>query len=98
MMLHNALDRAVKEKLILTNPTENCIIPKIEKQEMKILHPDHISSYLNAAERRNALPMFYLEPVSYTHLDVYKRQANLCPDAFRHQEERQSALYPQTNS
>ena len=64
MMLHNALDRAVKEKLILTNPTENCIIPKIEKQEMKILHPDPISSYLNAAERRNALPMFYLELVS----------------------------------
>ena len=31
---------------------------------MKILHPDHISSYLNAAERRNALPMFYLELVS----------------------------------
>ena len=63
-MLHNALDRAVKEKLILSNPTENCIIPKIEKQEMKILHPDHISSYLNAAEWRNALPMFYLELVS----------------------------------
>ena len=64
MMLHNALDRAVKEKLILSNPTENCIIPKIEKQEMKILHPDHISAYLNAAERRNALPMFYLELVT----------------------------------
>ena len=64
MMLHNALDRAVKEKLILSNPTENCIIPKIEKQEMMILHPDHISAYLNAAERRNALPMFYLELVS----------------------------------
>ena len=64
MMLHNALDRAMKEKLILTNPTENCIIPKIEKQEMKILHPDHISAYLNAAKRRNALPMFYLELVS----------------------------------
>ncbi|MBS5482731.1 MAG: site-specific integrase, partial [Firmicutes bacterium] len=64
MMLHNALDQAVKEKLILSNPTENCIIPKIEKQEMKILHPDHISAYLNAAERRNALPMFYLELVS----------------------------------
>ena len=31
MMLHNALDRAVKEKLILTNPTENCIIP-VSKQ------------------------------------------------------------------
>ena len=64
MMLHNALDRAMKEKLILSNPTENCIIPIIEKQEMKILHPDHISAYLDAAERRNALPMFYLELVS----------------------------------
>ena len=64
MMLHNALDRAVKEKLILSNPTENFIIPKIEKQEMKILHPDHISAYLDAAEQRGALPMFYLELVS----------------------------------
>ena len=64
LMLHNAFERAVKEKLILGNPTENCIVPKIEKQEMKILHPDHISAYLNAAERRNALPMFYLELVS----------------------------------
>ena len=31
---------------------------------MKILHPDHISAYLDAAERRGALPMFYLELVS----------------------------------
>ena len=53
MMLHNALDRAVKEKRILSNPTENCIIPKIEKQEMKILHPDHISA-CGAAEQRGA--------------------------------------------
>ena len=66
MMLHNALDRAVKEKLILSNPTENCIIPKIEKQEMKILHPDHISAYLNAAERRNALPWSDLDEANCT--------------------------------
>ena len=31
---------------------------------MKILHPDHINAYLDAAEQRNALPMFYLELVS----------------------------------
>ena len=31
---------------------------------MKILHPDHISAYLDAAEQRGALPMFYLELVS----------------------------------
>lgn len=60
MMLHNALDRAVKEHLILRNPTEDCIIPKIQKQEMQILHPEDMKAYLDAAEQCNALPMLYL--------------------------------------
>lgn len=64
MMLHNAFDRAVKERLILRNPTEDCIIPKIEKQEMKILHPEDMSAYLQAADNHGVLPMFYLELVS----------------------------------
>lgn len=64
MMLHNALDRAVRERLILRNPTEDCIIPKLEKKEMKILRPEDIKAYLAAAERRGILPMFYLELVS----------------------------------
>ena len=64
MMLHNALDRAVKERLILRNPTEDCIIPKIQKQEMKILHPEDMKAYLEAAEKRGVLPMFYLELVT----------------------------------
>ena len=64
MMLHNALDRAIKEKLILRNPTEDCIPPKIEKHEMQILRPEYIKAYLDAAEKRGLLPMFYLELVS----------------------------------
>lgn len=64
MMLHNALDRAVKERLILRNPTEDCIIPKLVKQEMKILHPEDMGAYLQAADKRDVLPMFYLELVS----------------------------------
>ena len=64
MMLHNALDRAVKERLILCNPTEDCIIPKLVKQEMKILHPEDMGAYLQAAGKRDVLPMFYLELVS----------------------------------
>ena len=64
MMLHNALDRAVKERLILRNPTEDCIIPKIQKQEMKILHPEDMKAYLEAADKRGVLPMFYLELVT----------------------------------
>lgn len=57
---HNCLDRAVKERLILRNPTEDCRIPKLEKKEMHILRPEHIGAYLKAAEARDALPMFYL--------------------------------------
>ena len=64
MVLHNALDRAVKERLILRNPTEDCIIPKIQKQEMKILHPEDMKAYLEAADKRGVLPMFYLELVT----------------------------------
>ena len=64
MMLHNALDRAVKERLILRNPTEDCIIPKIQKQEMKILHPEDMKAYLEAADKRGVLPMFYLDLVT----------------------------------
>ena len=30
-MLHSALERAVKERLILRNPTEDCIAPKVPK-------------------------------------------------------------------
>ena len=64
MMLHNALDRAVKERLIPRNPTEDCIAPKVQKIEMQILPPEHIKDYLDAADRRGVLPMFYLELVS----------------------------------
>ena len=63
-MLHSALERAVKERLILRNPTEDCIAPKVQKIEMQILPPEHIKDYLDAADRRGLLPMFYLELVT----------------------------------
>ena len=52
LMLHNALNRAAKERLILRNPTEDCIAPKVQKFEMQILQPEHIKTYLDAAEKR----------------------------------------------
>ncbi len=61
MMMHNCLNRAVKERLILRNPTEDCIVPKIEKQEMKILKPEDIGAYLREADRRGVMAIFYLE-------------------------------------
>ena len=63
-MLHNALKRAVKERLIVRNPTEDCIAPKARKVEMKILPPEKMKAYLDAAHDRDVLPMFYLELTS----------------------------------
>ena len=59
-----AKKRAIKERLILRNPTEDCIAPKVQKFEMQILPPEHIKTYLDAADKRGLLPMFYLELVT----------------------------------
>ena len=47
--------------MILRNSTEDCIVPKPEKKEMHILHPEDISAYLKEAEKRGVLAMFFLE-------------------------------------
>ena len=59
-----AKKRAIKKRLILRNPTEDCIAPKVQKFEMQILQPEHIKTYLDAADKRGLQPMFYLELVS----------------------------------
>lgn len=64
LMLHAALERAVKERLISRNPTEDCIAPKPRKIEMQILPSEDMHAYLEAAKARDLLPMFYLELVS----------------------------------
>ena len=43
---------------------KDCIAPKVQKIEMQILPPEHIKDYLEAADRRGLLPMFYLELVT----------------------------------
>lgn len=63
-MLHSVFEWAVKDRLIPRNPTEDCIAPKVQKIEMQILPPEHIKDYLEAADRRGLLPMFYLELVT----------------------------------
>ena len=64
LMLHAALERAVKERLIPRNPTEDCIAPKPRKIEMQILPSEDMHAYLEVAKARDLLPMFYLELVS----------------------------------
>lgn len=60
-LLHNCMEQAVTERLILTNPAQGCKLPQLEKKEMKILPQEKIGMYLAEAERRGLLAAFYLE-------------------------------------
>ena len=64
VMLHNCLNRAVKERLLVRNPADDVIVPKIDKKEMKILPPEQVKAYLKASSARGVLPLFYLELTS----------------------------------
>ena len=46
--LHRALHTATKLGYIRTNPTEACILPRIERKEIKPLDTEDISKFLNA--------------------------------------------------
>lgn len=63
-VLSSALEQAVKERLITSNPAEGCKLPKIEKKEMKVLLPEQIGAYLQEANKRGLLPAYYLELTS----------------------------------
>ena len=60
-LLHNCLEQAVAERLLLANPAQGCKLPQLEKKEMKILPQEKIGMYLAEAERRGLLAAFYLE-------------------------------------
>ena len=60
-LLHNCLEQAVAERLLLANPAQGCKLPQLEKREMKILPQEKIGMYLAEAERRGLLAAFYLE-------------------------------------
>ena len=56
LTLHCAFERAVKERLIPRNFTDDCIAPKVQKIEMKTLLPEQLKSCLNAVNARDIRP------------------------------------------
>lgn len=88
MILRQALQQAVAERIINHNPCDNVRIPKKEKKEMNIIPPDQIGNYLRCAQDFGVLPMFYLKLTSglrrgellallWTDLDVEERTINV---------------------
>ena len=93
-LLHNCLEQAVAERLILANPAQGCKLPQLEKKEMKILPQEKIGMYLAEAEKRGLLAAFYLELTTglrrgellallWTDLDVENRTISITKQVTR---------------
>ena len=93
-MFHMCLDRAVKERLIIRNPADDVVLPKVEKKEIMILKLEHMKDYLAEADRRGVLPIFFLELCSglrkgelvallWSDLDVERKTISVSKQAVR---------------
>jgi integrase len=62
MMLHEALDAAVKERLIAKNPTNGTTVPKCNYPEKQILGDNQLETFLEAIKRHEYwCDFFYVE-------------------------------------
>ena len=60
-MISSALNCAVEQRLIPTNPTKGCVLPKLEKKEMKILPPENLGTFFEEARRSGVFELYYID-------------------------------------
>ncbi len=60
-MISSALNCAVEQKLIPSNPTKGCVLPKLEKKEMKILPPESLGTFFEEARRSGVFELYYID-------------------------------------
>ena len=60
-VISSAMDMAVRHKLILTNPTEGCELPKVEHREMKTLPAEQLGAFLREAKESGVYELYYME-------------------------------------
>ena len=60
-VISSAMDMAVRHKLILTNPTEGCELPKVEHREMKTLPAEQLGAFLREAKESGVYELYYLD-------------------------------------
>lgn len=59
-MISSAMDIAVNQKIIATNPTATCALPKQERKEMKTISSDDLKAFLDEARRSGVYEMYYI--------------------------------------
>lgn len=60
-VISSAMDLAVAQKIILTNPTNACELPKVEHKEMQTVPAEQLSAFLEEAKRSGVYEMYYIE-------------------------------------
>ena len=60
-VISSAMDFAIDQKLIVTNPTNGCALPKLEHREMKTLPTEQLASFLHEARESGVFEMYYIE-------------------------------------
>lgn len=73
MMLHQALDAAVKERLIVKNPTDGTTIPKNNYAPKQILTDAQLDRFMDAIRQDNLWHAFF-----YTELTTGLRRGEIC--------------------
>ncbi len=60
-VISSALDLAKEQKLISTNPTDSCALPKVEHKEMQTIPAEDLAKFLREAKASGVYEMYYIE-------------------------------------
>lgn len=60
-VIHEALNKAVMEKLIPTNPADGCMLPRVEHKEMKTLDLTQLDQFFQEARNSGVFEQYYTE-------------------------------------
>ncbi len=60
-VISSAMDFAKKQKLIVSNPTDGCALPRLGHKEMKTLPVEQLTSFLREAKESGVFEMYYIE-------------------------------------
>ena len=73
MLLHESLEDARKEHIIVKNPTEGAVIPKAETTPMKILNEEQLEKFIEEIEKE---PLWY--DFFYMEITTGLRRGEIC--------------------
>ena len=60
-VISSALTFAKEQKLIISNPTDGCALPKLEHREMQTLTAEQLTAFLREAKESGVYEMYYIE-------------------------------------